>query len=303
LFLDNNTRFRILILIDARTNLNRIAKNFAAASSMDRTYVITGGASGIGAATAKYLRERGGRVISCDLHDADVVADLSTANGRATLVDGVARLANGRIDAIIANAGGGRPETMLQVNFFGAVATLEGLRPLLAGSPAPRAAAVSSIASLGRTDPCLVEACLALDENKAIALANELNARAAASQGDAGTRAGQVALDLYRNAKYALNCWCRRAAVKPEWAGAGITLNVLGPGVIDTPAAQYILNDPGASASIGAMMPMKGAFPGRPDSMAAALAWCVSAENALMTGQVIFVDGGFECLARGERHW
>ena len=134
---------------------------------MDRTYVVTGAASGIGAATAAYLRERGDRVIACDLHNADVIADLATIEGRAALVEGVKRISGGRIDAIVANAGGGPPQTSLSLNFFGAVATLEGLRPLLAESPAPRAVAVSSIASFSPVEPAIVEACLALDEKRA----------------------------------------------------------------------------------------------------------------------------------------
>lgn len=44
-----------------------------------KTYVVTGAASGIGAATAELIRERGHKVISVDLRDADVVADLSDA--------------------------------------------------------------------------------------------------------------------------------------------------------------------------------------------------------------------------------
>ena len=139
-----------------------------------RTYVVTGAASGIGAATTRYLRERGGRVIACDLHDADVIGDLTTAEGRAALVDGVTRLSGGRIDAIIANAGGGPPETSLALNFFGAVATLEGLRPLLEASAAPRAVAVSSIASLRPPYAPLVEACLRMDESAAIATAKRM---------------------------------------------------------------------------------------------------------------------------------
>ncbi len=257
---------------------------------MDRTYVVTGAASGIGAATARYLRERGGRVIACDLRDADVIADLATGEGRTGLIDGVTRLYGGRIDAIVANAGGGPPETMLALNFFGAVATLEKLRPLLNGSPAPRAVMVSSIASMQPADP-LVEACLSMDEGAAVAAGRDAIA------------AGKGPLDLYGSAKHALNCWCRRVAGKADWAGAGIALNVVAPGFIDTPAAAYILSDPGRRAAAGRMVPMRGAYPGRPEQMAAILAWCVSPENSLMTGQILFVDGGAECLLRGEHSW
>jgi NAD(P)-dependent dehydrogenase (short-subunit alcohol dehydrogenase family) len=270
---------------------------------MDRTYVVTGAASGIGAATARCLRERGGRVIACDLHDADVIADLTTSDGRGALVDGVTRLSGGRIDAIIANAGGGPPQTSLSLNFFGAVATLDGLRPLLKGSPAPRAVAVSSIASLSPTDPGLVEACQSMDERRANDAAMEFATKIAPLDAITPAQAMKIGLDLYSNAKHALNCWCRRVAVKAEWAGAGIALNVVAPGFIDTPAAAYILSDPERSAAMGRMVPMRDAYPGRPEQMAAIIAWCASAENSLMTGQVLFVDGGVECSQRGERSW
>lgn len=257
---------------------------------MDRIYVVTGAASGIGAATASYLRERG-RVIGCDLRNADVIADLTTSQGRAELINGVTRLSDGRIDAIVANAGGGPAETMLSLNFFGTVATLEGLRPLLRTSPAPRAVMVSSIASLSPSDPELVEVCLSMDERAAIVAARSAIA------------AGKGPLDLYGAAKRALNCWCRRVAGRQEWAGAGIPLNVVAPGFIDTPAAAYILSDPDRRVAAGRMVPMLGAFPGRPDAMAAILGWCVSPENSLMTGQILFADGGYECSVRGEGSW
>jgi NAD(P)-dependent dehydrogenase (short-subunit alcohol dehydrogenase family) len=258
---------------------------------MDRTYVVTGAASGIGAATARYLREHGGRVIACDLHDADVIADLSTSEGRAALVDGVTRLSGGSIDGIVANAGGGPAETMLALNFFGAVATLEGLRALLKNSLAPRAVMVSSIASLSPADRRIIEACLNMDEPAAIAAGRDAIA------------AGKGPLDLYSGAKNALNRWCRRVAVQSQWAGAGIPLNVVAPGFIDTPAAAYILSDPERKAAAGQMVPMRVAYPARPEQMAAILAWCVSPENSLMTGQILFADAGFECLSRGERSW
>jgi NAD(P)-dependent dehydrogenase (short-subunit alcohol dehydrogenase family) len=259
-------------------------------SHADRIYAVTGAASGIGAATARWLGEHGARVIACDLHETEVIGDLATAEGRAALVEGVRRLCGGRLDGVVANAGGGPAATMLSLNFFGAVATLEGLRPLLAASSAPRAAIVSSISSIGATDPALVEACLALDE-------------AAARTASEAAIAADRGLSLYASAKCALNRWCRRAAVTAPWAGEGILMNTVAPGVIDTPAAAWILESPEARAEMMRRTPLAAAWPGRPEQMAALLAWCVGPENALMTGQVLFADGGVECLARGDLSW
>jgi NAD(P)-dependent dehydrogenase (short-subunit alcohol dehydrogenase family) len=261
---------------------------------MERICVVTGSASGIGAATASLLRRQGVRVIGSDLHDADVVADLTTVDGRAAFIRGVSQLAGGRIDAVVANAGGGPPETSLSLNFFGAVATLEGLRPLLGNSPAPRAVAVSSIASLQSMPAEILEKCLGMDEPGAIAAAS-----AAFEQGRLGTN-GTVGLPagaerplaLYGAAKRALQYWCRRVAPTEEWAGAGIILNAVALGFYDTPAAAYVLSSPGLRATMAALAPLRGSFPGRPEEAAALLAWCISPENSQMTGQILFADGG-----------
>jgi NAD(P)-dependent dehydrogenase (short-subunit alcohol dehydrogenase family) len=182
------------------------------------------------------------------------------------------------------------------------VATLEGLRPLLEASAAPRAVAVSSIASLRPPPPALVEACLRVDEAAAIAAAASRVAAAGAGRigADPPPDNLQTPLDFYACAKYALQRWCRREAAKPRWAGAGICLNVVALGFFDTPAAAYILSDPSARAAMGRLAPLRGAYPGRPEEAAAMLAWCAGAENSQMTGQILFVDGGVECLARGE---
>jgi NAD(P)-dependent dehydrogenase (short-subunit alcohol dehydrogenase family) len=268
---------------------------------MGRTCVVTGAASGIGAATVARLQSTGARVISCDLHDAEVIADLATSEGRAALAERVAAASGGKVDAIIANAGGGPAETTLQLNFFGAVATLERLRPLLAGSPAPRAVAVSSISSLRSPPPNLVELCLAEDE--AAAVAEAWRAYRAGELGGTGSSLApddaEVSLALYGAAKRALQLWCRRAAVTPEWGGAGIPLNVVALGFYDTPAAAYILADPQRREAARPMFPLAGAYPGRPDEAAALLAWCVDPANSQMTGQVLYADAGAECLARG----
>jgi NAD(P)-dependent dehydrogenase (short-subunit alcohol dehydrogenase family) len=201
---------------------------------MKRTYVVTGAASGIGAATKRYVEERGGRVITCDLREADVIADLTTVVGRAALIEGVTRLAEGHVDAIVANAGGGPPETSPSLNFFGAVATLEALRPLLNTSPAPRAVAVSSVAALPPPIPTLVEACLKMDEAAATAAA--LDRIAAVKHMPVGANAPpldvEAGLSVYGSVKRALQLWCRRAAPTSAWAGAAIPLNVIALGFL-----------------------------------------------------------------------
>jgi NAD(P)-dependent dehydrogenase (short-subunit alcohol dehydrogenase family) len=260
-----------------------------------RTYAVTGAASGIGAATAAWLRACGGRVIACDLTASDkmgvdVAADLATAAGRAALVEGVTRLSGGRLDGVVANAGGGPAATMIALNFFGAVMTLEGLRPLLAKSDAPRGLAISSVSSLRPADATVVEACLGLDEPAAAAAARALE----------GAESG---LALYGSAKQALNRWARRTAIAPAWAEAGIPLNVIAPGVVDTPAADWILSTAEGRAEMTRLTPLPAGRPAHADQLAALAAWCVGPDNALMTGQVLYADGGLECRARGDVMW
>src|SRR5262249_32247571 len=111
------------------------------------TYAVTGSGSGIGAAVCRRLASGGGRVIGVDLRGADVEADLGSAEGRRTAVAGVLRLAGSALDGLVACAGLGPHVTdraaIVGVNYFGAVATLEGLHDaLVAGRGA--AVAVSS---------------------------------------------------------------------------------------------------------------------------------------------------------------
>ncbi len=257
-----------------------------------RTLVVTGAASGIGKATKELLEERGERVIGVDLRGSDIDADLSTAEGRAHLVDAVRGLTGGRIDAIIANAGLAIPAPpTVAVNFFGMVATLEGLRPLLAGAAAPRAVGVTSEASLLPSDERLVALQLDGDEAGALARAAEL----------AETPEGQGL--IYSSTKVAFARWIRRNAVSPEWSDAGIPLNAIAPGVIITPMTEPLLATEEGRELIAKSTPMPLNGPARPIVPARLLAWLASEENSHLCGQVVFVDGGSDVVIRGDSTW
>ncbi|WP_458041965.1 MULTISPECIES: SDR family oxidoreductase [Bacteria] len=260
---------------------------------MSRTYVITGAASGIGAATAQLLGERGHRVIGVDIRNADINVDLTTAEGRERMVTEVSAASAGHIDAIIANAGLATPTAAtVAVNFFGAVATLGGLRPLLAGSAAPRAVATVSMASLYPPDDALLEALLAGDEEAALARGAELEASAP-----------EMANLIYGTTKRALARWIRRNAPTPDWAGASIPLNAIGPGVVATPMTADLTATAEARDALLQMvpMPLNGIF--EPRDVAYLLAWLTSEENAHLCGQVVFIDGGSDAIIRGDSTW
>lgn len=253
---------------------------------MTRTYVVTGAASGIGRATCELLERRGNRVVDVDLRDASVVADLGTPEGRAGLVDAVVRATGGTIDAVVANAGtNAGPELCVRVNYFGAVATLAGLRPLLAGSAAPRAVATASSSVVNGADAALVEACLAGDEAAALG------------------RAPAAGLMSYPSSKRALARWVRRQAPTALWAGAGIALNAVAPGIVESPMSAPLMADEQMKALAEAAVPMPYGGHARPEHIAEVIAFLSSADTARLTGQVVFVDGGADATLRGDDIW
>ncbi|MFD0046786.1 SDR family oxidoreductase [Pseudarthrobacter scleromae] len=260
---------------------------------MPRTSVLTGAASGIGKATKDLLEQRGELVIGVDTHDAEVVVDLSTAAGRAALVQEAGRISGGSIDAIYAVAGLAVPApATVAVNFFGTVATLEGLRPLLAGSEAPRAVLVSSMAALLPSDGELVDLLTEGDEPAAMARAEVL-------AGDPATT-GRL---IYASTKLALSRWVRREAATAAWAGSDIPLNAAAPGIIATPmTADLIATAEGRERLLQVVpMPLNGIA--EPIVVARLLAWLNSEENTHLCGQVIYVDGGSDAVLRGDSVW
>lgn len=252
-----------------------------------RTVVVTGSASGMGAATRARLEADGQRVIGVDLRDADVIANLGSPEGRQAAIDAVAARCAGSLDGLVTWAGiAGLAEfpgsLLVSVNYFGTIALHEGLRPLLAQGDRPASIAISSNSTTVQPGVPMdvVERCLAGDEPGAR---------------EAADAAGSLA--VYPATKTAIAWWARRHAPGPEWAGAGITLNVVAPGAVDTPLLQASRNDPIIGEFVDAF-PVPLGRKGDPHELAATVAFLLGPDARFFCGSFIVVDGGTDAQLR-----
>ncbi|MDN4172172.1 SDR family oxidoreductase [Nocardioides sp. SOB77] len=258
---------------------------------MSRLVVVTGAASGIGAAVRRLLEERGDRVVGVDLAGTEVTADLATPEGRAAAVAGVLEASGGVVDGVVTCAGlSGASPALPHVNFSGSTDLVLGLRDALAASEAPRVVLVGSISATRPVDAALVEALLAGDV-------------AAATAATKAALADGRPQQLYPSSKAALAQWARRTAVAPGWADAGIALNVVAPGVVLSPMTAALVEDPRMKQVMDAAVPMPLHGYSAPEDVARMIGFLVAAGTTHVTGQVLYVDGGAEATLRDPAHF
>ena len=250
------------------------------------TYVVTGAASGMGNATAAWLRNEGHTVIGVDVRDAEVMADLSEKQGREEALSEISAMCAGRLDGAALFAGlvglTGRPAHLLaSVNYFGSVRLFEGLRPMLAkaGTSFALAACSNSMTVMPNVRQDLVEALLADDETRAREVADEADS-----------------LQAYPATKTALARWLRRASVTPEWIGAGIRLNAIAPGMVETPMVAETRADEVLGKFIDAFQVPIGR--GGTATELAQLAGFMLTRATFMVGSIVLADGGTEAQLR-----
>lgn len=176
---------------------------------------------------------------------------------------------------------GALAERTVRTNYFGAVATLDGLRPLLARGTDAAAVAISSnsTTTMPGYPADLAEVLLAGDEEAAV------------------TALGDDALNAYPVSKLALARWVRRASVSDEWIGSGIRLNAIAPGFVDTAMTAGTWD---FVSSLGDMYPIPIARPGHADELAALMAYLLSPDAGFMVGSFITCDGGTEAAVQAD---
>jgi NAD(P)-dependent dehydrogenase (short-subunit alcohol dehydrogenase family) len=247
------------------------------------TYVITGGASGIGAAIREQLQSEGHRVIVVDIQQADIIADLSTAAGRAASIQAIEEATREELTGLVTCAGVGTHTANLEliaaVNYFGSVELIEGLLPTLTAHRST-VLLISSNSAPMATNPEYVEALLANDEAKARKIASTMEAQ-----------------PVYSGSKLAVTRWMRRHT--QAYAAQGVRMNAIGPGYTKTPLSAAVENDAKYGEAIQqfiASIPI--GRPGLPQDMANAASFLLSEKASFICGSMLFIDGGHDAMLR-----
>jgi NAD(P)-dependent dehydrogenase (short-subunit alcohol dehydrogenase family) len=262
--------------------------------------VVTGSASGIGAAVRKRLEKAGDKVIGIDLRNAEIIADLSTKQGRETAIMEVKRKCGDHIDRFIADAGvRGEEKNLSQitgVNYFGMVELLDGFLELLKKGSNPAAVVIGSNSAWLRPidKHPLINVILSNDEAEINRMTNSLSDPVVIDNENSMPLTGFV----YAASKNAVSRAVRRRV--NVWGKARVRLNVVAPGNTKTPMLQKSLDDPKTGPLVRALPIPLGRF-AEPEELAAVVAFLLSTEASYMHGSVIYVDGGVDPMIRPDR--
>jgi meso-butanediol dehydrogenase/(S,S)-butanediol dehydrogenase/diacetyl reductase len=236
-----------------------------------RVVIVTGGASGIGEATARAFAAEGARVVIADIdrERGQTVAreidarfeptDVGDEAEIARLLEGTAQ-SLGRIDVLVSNA------------FATAVGPIEKLT--LEGWRLTQAVTLEAVfTGLRAVAP----------------LMRQQGGGAVVNVASISGLGGDRGLAAYNAAKGAVINLTRTAAL--ELAASGIRVNAVCPGVIDTPAVRRAFSvAPEREAPVCAAVPLRRL--GRPEEVATAILFLASEEASYVTGATLVVDGG-----------
>lgn len=253
----------------------------------DKVAIVTGAAGGIGSAVARRLSQEGARVVAVDLDGPAVERTIEGLAGEAIGVGADVSSANG-VDRYTAAA----------VERFGRIDAVH----LNAGYP-------GKLVPFAETEIEDFDKVIAVNV-RGVYLGLRAAIRQMASQGDGGSIvvtssglgvAGGQLWGPYSASKHAVLGLMRSAAL--DHARQGIRINALCPGLIDTQMIRPTEATVGGGDSAAGRHALEASVPfgryGRPDEMAAMVAWLLSDESSYATGGAFAVDGAVTASAAG----
>jgi NAD(P)-dependent dehydrogenase (short-subunit alcohol dehydrogenase family) len=237
--------------------------------------LVTGGASGIGRATALRLADEGAAVVAVDVN--------------AQALEDVAAEAAGLTGSVTARPGDVSTEAGVKAIVAGAVDTLGSLDVVVN---------VAGVLSFGHSHEVTLEEwnrLITINLTGTFLMCRESLPHLLASKGNivniasTAAHAGQPWALAYSASKGGVLALTRELAI--EYARAGLRCNSVSPGAVDTPITAAFEVPEGANAKlINRVMPL-GAF-GTPEGIAATIAFVASDEASHMNGTDVRVDGG-----------
>ena len=244
----------------------------------DSVFLIPGGASGLGAATARHLVAAGGKVVIADLNQQDGEKFAASLGGHARFV-----VADVTDEAQVQQA------VDAAVTAFGA---LHGLINCAGVAPAERV--------LGRDGPHRLETFSRVIGVNLIGSFNALRLAANAMTGNPPTADGERGVIINTASVAAFEGQIGQAAysaskggivamalpVARELARFGIRVMTIAPGIFDTPMLQGMSAE--IRASLGAQVPFPSRL-GQPEEYARLAAFII--ENPMLNAEVIRLDG------------
>ena len=252
----------------------------------DKVFLITGGGSGLGAATAKTLVEAGARVL---------LADVNAAAGAAR----VAELCEGRARFVrtdVTSEADGRAAVEAALESFGA---LHGLANCAGVAPAEKV--------LGRNGPHGLDSFARAVNINLVGSFNMLRLAAEAMARNEPDAGGERGVIVNTASVAAFDGQIGQAAYSASKAGVvgmtlpiarelarhGIRVITIAPGIFETPMMAGMPQE--VRDSLGASVPFPPRL-GRPDEFAALVRHIV--ENSMLNGEVIRLDGAIRMAAK-----
>ncbi|HEX8013560.1 MAG TPA: SDR family NAD(P)-dependent oxidoreductase [Casimicrobiaceae bacterium] len=244
----------------------------------DNVFIVTGGASGLGGATARMLVAGGGKV---------VIADLKEAEGNALALELGANARFARTD--VTDEASGKATLTAAVSGFGTVHGLINCAGVVHGERILGKEAIHTLASFAR----VVNINLIGSFNMTRLAAEQMAKNAPNAGGERGVIVftssvaafdGQIGQPAYSASKAGLVGMT--LPVARELARYGIRVMTIAPGIFETPMMGQI--PPDIAESLGKMVPFPPRL-GRPQEFASLVGEIL--ENEMLNGEVIRLDG------------